>query len=420
MNNNEIKDWHEIARKEQLIPKDWRWIWLILAGRGFGKTRTGAETIMEMVNSGKYKHIAIIGRTIEEARDVMVEGISGLLSTTIAQKMFHNEENKIEDPDILKFKFYRSKNVIIWENGARAYLLSGNNYQKLRGYQFDLVWLDEFAKYKFPEKLWEQVLFTLRIGEDPKCIITTTPKPLRILKRLTELNEVCVTNGSTFDNKENLSKRFLQIMQDYYANTWVGKQELDGILLMDKENTVWKRENIVYKEIDRNALSRVVIGVDPAVSSKEDSDETGIIVAGLGYDEKFYVLDDLSGKYSPSQWAKIVCRACHDYKAGKIIAETNNGGDFVGEVLRAIEANVPFKQTKALKGKISRAEPISMLYESNRVYHTKEFLELEEQMCDMSYDEPNSKSPDRVDALVWAINELKYVPNEPRISTLDF
>lgn len=420
MNNNKIKDWHEIARKEQLIPKDWRWIWLILAGRGFGKTRTGAETIMEMVNSGKYKHIAIIGRTIEEARDVMVEGISGLLSTTIAQKMFHNEENKIEDPDILKFKFYRSKNVIIWENGARAYLLSGNNYQKLRGYQFDLVWLDEFAKYKFPEKLWEQVLFTLRIGEDPKCIITTTPKPLRILKRLTELNDVCVTNGSTFDNKENLSKRFLQIMQDYYANTWVGKQELDGILLMDKENTVWKRENIVYKEIDRNALSRVVIGVDPAVSSKEDSDETGIIVAGLGYDEKFYVLDDLSGKYSPSQWAKIVCRACHDYKAGKIIAETNNGGDFVGEVLRAIEANVPFKQTKALKGKISRAEPISMLYESNRVYHTKEFLELEEQMCDMSYDEPNSKSPDRVDALVWAINELKYVPNEPRISTLDF
>lgn len=420
MNNNEIKDWHEIARKEQLIPKDWRWIWLILAGRGFGKTRTGAETIMEMVNSGKYKHIAIIGRTIEEARDVMVEGISGLLSTTIAQKMFHNEENKIEDPDILKFKFYRSKNVIIWENGARAYLLSGNNYQKLRGYQFDLVWLDEFAKYKFPEKLWEQVLFTLRIGEDPKCIITTTPKPLRILKRLTELNDVCVTNGSTFDNKENLSKRFLQIMQDYYANTWVGKQELDGILLMDKENTVWKRKDIVYKEIDRNALSRVVIGVDPAVSSKEDSDETGIIVAGLGYDEKFYVLDDLSGKYSPSQWAKIVCRACHDYKAGKIIAETNNGGDFVGEVLRAAEANVPFKQTKALKGKISRAEPISMLYESNRVYHTKEFLELEEQMCDMSYDEPNSKSPDRVDALVWAINELKYVPNEPRISTLDF
>jgi len=420
MNNNEIKDWHEIARKEQLIPKDWHWIWLILAGRGFGKTRTGAETIMEMVNSGKYKHIAIIGRTIEEARDVMVEGISGLLSTTIAQKMFHNEENKIEDPDILKFKFYRSKNVIIWENGARAYLLSGNNYQKLRGYQFDLVWLDEFAKYKFPEKLWEQVLFTLRIGEDPKCIITTTPKPLRILKRLTELNDVCVTNGSTFDNKENLSKRFLQIMQDYYANTWVGKQELDGILLMDKENTVWKREDIVYKEIDRNALSRVVIGVDPAVSSKEDSDETGIIVAGLGYDEKFYVLDDLSGKYSPSQWAKIVCRACHDYKAGKIIAETNNGGDFVGEVLRAAEANVPFKQTKALKGKISRAEPISMLYESNRVYHTKEFLELEEQMCDMSYDEPNSKSPDRVDALVWAINELKYVPSEPRISTLDF
>ena len=420
MNNNEIKNWHEIARKEQLIPQNWSLLWLILAGRGFGKTRTGAETIMEMVNSGKYKHIAIIGRTIEEARDVMVEGVSGLLSTTIAQKMYHNQENNIKDPDILKFKFYRSRKVIIWENGAKAYLLSGNNYQKLRGYQFDLIWLDEFAKYKFPEKLWEQVLFTLRIGNDPKCIITTTPKPLRILKKLTEMKYTHTTNGSTFDNKENLSERFLEVMQDYYKNTWIGKQELEGKLLMEKENTVWKREDIIYKEIDRNALSRVVIGVDPAVSSKEDSDETGIIVAGLGYDNKIYVLDDLSGKYTPTKWAKIVCRAYKDYNAGRIIAETNNGGDFVGEVLRTIEANAPFKQTKALKGKISRAEPISMLYEANRVYHTKEFSELEEQICDMSYDEPIGKSPDRVDALVWAINELKQTPNEPNISTLDF
>ncbi len=420
MNNTEIKNWHEIARKEQLIPKDWKWLWLILAGRGFGKTRTGAETIMEMINSGKYKHIAIIGRTITEARDVMVEGMSGMLSTTIAQKMYKNKENKIEDPDILKFKFYRSRNIIVWENGARAYLLSGKDYQKLRGYQFDLVWLDEFAKYKFPEKLWEQVLFTLRIGDDPKCIITTTPKPLRILKRLTELNDVHITQGSTFDNKENLSERFLQIMQDYYKDTWIGKQELEGMLLLEKQNTVWKRENIVYKNIEREALSRVVIGVDPAVSSNEESDETGIIVAGLGYDNKIYVLDDLSGKYSPTQWAKIVCRASHDYHAGKIIAETNNGGDFVEEVLRSVEENVPFKQTRALKGKISRAEPVSMLYEASRVYHTREFCELEEQMCDMSYDEPNSKSPDRVDALVWAVNELKHSPDEPRISTLDF
>ncbi len=229
-----------------------------------------------------------------------------------------------------------------------------------------------------------------------------------------------ITQGSTFDNKENLSERFLQIMQDYYKNTWIGKQELEGKLLLEKQNTVWKRENIVYKNIERESLSSVVIGVDPAVSSNEGSDETGIIVAGLGYDNKIYVLDDLSGKYSPTQWAKIVCRASHDYQAGKIIAETNNGGDFVEEVLRSVEENVPFKQTKALKGKISRAEPVSMLYEANRVYHTKEFSELEEQMCDMSYDEPNSKSPDRVDALVWAVNELKHIPNEPRISTLDF
>lgn len=415
-NNTQIENWHEIARPEQLISNNWEWLWMILAGRGFRKTRTGAETIMKMVNSGKYKNIAIIGRTLEEARDIMVEGLSGLLSTTIAQKKYYNDENKIEDPSIINFKFYRSRNLIVWENGARAHILSANNYQKLRGYQFDLVWLDEFAKYRHPEKLWEQVLFTLRIGEDPKCIITTTPKPLNILKKLTEIPNVYITRGSTFDNKENLSERFLQIMRDYYANTWVGKQELEGELMMGKQHTVWKRENISYKGIDRDSLSRVVIGIDPAVSSNEDSDETGIIVAGLGYDNKIYILDDLSGRYNPKEWAKIVRRACHDYNAGTIVAETNNGGDLVEAVLREVEDKLPFKQTRALKGKISRAEPVSILYESDRVYHIREFFELEEQMCDLSYDEPYGKSPDRVDALVWAINELKHVPEEPVIT----
>ena len=384
MENIELPSWREIAREEQLISPKWKWLWLILAGRGFGKTRTGAETIMELVNSGKYKQIAIIGRTIQEARDVMVEGISGMLNTTIAQKMHYNAEHKIEDPGILRFRFYRSRNLIIWENGARAYLLSANDYQKLRGYQFDLVWLDEFAKYRAPEKLWEQVLFTLRIGPDPKCLITTTPRPLQILKRLTEVPDVYVTHGSTFDNKENLSERFIQIMQEFYENTWVGRQELAGELIMEMENTLWKRENITYKEPPPGAISRVVIGVDPAVSANENSDETGIIVAGLGYDDKVYVIDDLSGKYQASKWAKVVCRAYRDYGASKV----------------------------------ARAEPVSMLYENNKVHHAREFLSLEEQMCAMSYDESNNtKSPDRVDALVWAVNELKSTPTiTPHIS----
>ena len=168
--NNEIPNWHDIARPEQRIPnmESDKWLWLILAGRGFGKTRTGAESIVELVNSGKYKSIAIIAKTVKEARDVMVEGPSGILSTTIAQKMFNNKENKIEDDSIMNFHFYRSRNVIVWENGAKAYLISADNYEKIRGYQFDLVWMDEFAKYKYPEEIWQQVMFSLRLGSDPR------------------------------------------------------------------------------------------------------------------------------------------------------------------------------------------------------------------------------------------------------------
>ncbi|MDR1391159.1 MAG: phage terminase large subunit [Holosporales bacterium] len=405
--NTKLINWSDIARPEQKLPSGKWWLWLLLAGRGFGKTRTGAESLMELVNSGKYKNIAIIGKTINEVRDIMVEGVTGVLSTSVAKKMFHNEEKKIEDSSILKFKYLRSKNSIIWENGAQAYFIGGDNYEKLRGYQFDLIWIDEFAKYKHPEALWEQVLFTLRMGDDPKCIMTTTPKPLKILKQLSESSETYLTKGSTFDNKKNLSPIFIETMLKLYNNTRIGKQELEGEILMEKENTVWKKENIVYRDIERNKLSRVVIGVDPAVTSGENSDETGIIVAGVGYDDKIYILDDLSGKYKPPEWAKIVCRASHDYDAGRIVAETNNGGDLVREMLTTIYPYVPFKQTHAIKGKIARAEPISLLYDSNKVYHTREFFELEEQMCNLSYDDKMEKSPDRVDALVWALSELK-------------
>jgi phage terminase large subunit-like protein len=248
-----------------------------------------------------------------------------------------------------------------------------------------LIWTDEFAKYRNPNAVWEQILFTLRVGDNPRCIMTTTPKPLKILKKLSESKGTHLTKGSTFDNEKHLAQRFIDTMKEMYQNTRIGKQELEGEILMEKENIVWKKENIVYREIDRDSLSRIVIGVDPAVSSGENSDETGIIVAGVGYDEKIYVLDDLSGKYKPPEWAKIVCRACHDYKAGRIVAETNNGGDLVGEMLKTIYPNAPFRQTKAIKGKVARTEPVSLLYESNRVYHAKEFFELEDQMCNLSY-----------------------------------
>ncbi|MDR1034628.1 MAG: phage terminase large subunit [Holosporales bacterium] len=399
--------WISLARDKQKLPKgDW-WLWMILAGRGFGKTRTGAESIMALINSGQYKRIAIIGKTIKEAKDIMVEGQSGLLSTTIAQAMFQGIENGSENPNIAKFKYYSSKKQIVWENGAKAHIFGGDNYDSIRGYQFDLVWIDEFAKFSNPDLLWEQVLFSLRLGDDPKCIMTTTPRAIQILKDLSEDTMTHLTYGSTFENKANLSARFISNMETKYMTTKIGRQELFGELILEKENTIWKKENIIYRPMDRDLLSRVIIGIDPAMSCGENSDETGIIVAGTGYDGKIYVLDDLSGKYKPAEWAKIVCRAYKDYNAGSVIAETNNGGDLVREVLTTIYPNIPFKAVKAIRGKIARAEPISILYESNRVFHVREFYELEKQMCNLSYDDKTKGSPDRVDALVWTLSELK-------------
>ncbi|MDR1476120.1 MAG: terminase family protein [Holosporales bacterium] len=402
-----LPSWNDIARDKQKMPQDDWWLWMILAGRGFGKTRTGAESTIALVNAGNYKKIAIIGKTIKEAKDIMIEGQSGLLSTTIAQKMFQNAEYEGDNSGIIPFKYFSSKKQIIWKNGAKAYLFGGDDYDSIRGYQFDLIWIDEYAKFNNPDLLWEQVLFTLRLGEDPKCIMTTTPKAIQILKDLSDDKTIHLTYGSTFENKTNLSARFVENMEAKYLTTKIGRQELFGELILEKENTVWKRENIIYRPIEYDCLSRIVIGIDPAVSCGENSDETGIIVAGIGFDDKIYILDDLSGRYKPPEWAKIVCRAYKDYGVCRIIAETNNGGDLVREMLTTIYPNIPFKSTRAIKGKISRAEPISLLYESNRVFHIKEFYELEKQMCELSYDDKMKRSPDRVDALVWAISELK-------------
>jgi phage terminase large subunit-like protein len=406
-----FNSWKTLARGNQLFPKgDWS-LWMILAGRGFGKTRTGSENVMELVNSGKYKRIAIIGKTIAEAKNIMVEGISGLLSTTIAQRMFHNKEHNIIDETIVPFKYNKSRNQIVWKNGATAYIIGADNYESLRGLQFDLIWVDEFAKFRHPDEVWLQIMFTLRLGEDPKCIMTTTPRPLPILKELSEDEQTHLTHGTTFENKVNLSAKFIETMKAKYIHTEFGKQELYGELMIEKKNTVWKAENIRYRDVGLDSMSKIVIGVDPAVSASESSDETGIIIAGMGFDERIYILDDLSGRYAPPEWAKLVCSAYQDYNASHVIVETNNGGELVSEMIKTIDPNIPIQQTKAIKGKASRAHPISLLYESKRVFHIKRFSKLEKQMCDLSYDDPPKYSPDRVDALVWAVHDLKSKPN---------
>ena len=401
------ENWSDIARNNQKIPAgDWS-LWMILAGRGFGKTRTGAESVMQMVLSGEYKRIAIIGKNLKEARDIMIEGPSGILSTAYLSTTHCEYQDGEASPVQNVLKYYPSKRQVQFENGAKAYILGADNYDSLRGLQFDLIWVDEFAKFHDHEESWNQIMFTLRLGKAPRCIMTTTPKPLTILKELSEKKTTHLTQGTTFENSKNLSARFVETMHATYMNTRLGDQELLGEITLDQQNTVWKKENIVYKDIDHDALDRIVIGVDPSVSCSETSDETGIVVAGVGFDNNIYILEDLSGKYSPPEWAKIICRAYKDYGASKIVAETNNGGDLVREMLTTIYPYIPFKETKAIKGKIARAEPIALLYEARKIFHTKRFKELEDQMCSMSYDEKLKSSPDRVDALVWAVGAVK-------------
>ena len=401
---NNILSWDQIARDKQKLPKCSWFTWLILAGRGFGKTRTGAESVMQLVCSYDYKSIGLIGKSISETKQIMIEGQSGILSTTFAQILNRVKNNKYK----LSFKYYASKKQIEWNNGAKMYMLSGDRPNSIRGFQFDLVWIDEFAKFLNPADLLQQVFFSLRLGTNPKCIITTTPKPLKILKELSNDKSVYVTNGSTFENEKYLSKQFLNLIKLKYNNTFIGRQELFGELIMENENALWKRHNIQYKKVELDCLEKIVIGIDPAVTSNKNSDETGIIIAGLGIDNNIYIIEDLSGKYKGSEWAKIVVRAIIDYNADYIVVETNNGGDLVIENLRSINNTLPIKSVHALKGKVARAEPISILYETNKVFHFKEFCELEEQMCNLSYDNDNEKhSPDRVDALVWAVSELR-------------
>ena len=402
----EILPWEQIARDKQKLPSGSWFTWLILAGRGFGKTRTGAESVMQLVCSYNYKSIGLIGKSISETKQIMIEGQSGILSTTFAQILNKSNNNKYK----LSFKYYASKKQIEWNNGAKMYMLGGDRPNSVRGFQFDLVWIDEFAKFISPSDLLQQVFFSLRLGENPKCIITTTPKPLKILKELINDNSVHVTNGSTFENEKYLSKQFLNLIKLKYNNTFIGKQELFGELIMEQENALWKRHNIQYKKVELDCLEKIVIGIDPAVTSNKNSDETGIIIAGLGIDNNIYVLDDLSGKYKGSDWAKLVVRASMDYNVSYIVVETNNGGDLVTENLRIFNNTLPIKTVHAIKGKVARAEPIAILYETNKVFHVKEFCELEEQMCNISYDNNNEKSsPDRLDALVWAISELRNI-----------
>lgn len=381
--------WEFWARDNQLAPSgSWR-SWLLMAGRGFGKSRTGAEWVRRQVESGSCGRIALVGRTAADCRDVMVEGESGILAIS---------------PAWCKPRYEPSKRRLTWPNGAIATTYSGDQPDQLRGPQHDGAWCDELAAWRYPDA-WDQLQFGLRLGADPRVVVTTTPRPVKHIRDLISQATTHVTRGSTYDNKANLAPAFLSQIVRRYEGTRLGRQELNAELLDDNPYALWKRSQIEKLRIAKAPqLRRIVVAVDPSITSGEDSAETGIIVAGLGVDNHGYLLEDCSlGQATPAEWARAAVGAYRRHSADRIVAETNQGGEMVEHTIRTVDRNVSYQAVHASRGKLTRAEPISALYERGLVHHVGVFPELEDQMCDWIPGEP---SPDRMDAAVWALTAL--------------
>lgn len=387
-----LRNWRLWARPEQMPPaSDWR-IWLILAGRGWGKSRTGAEWIQAAHK--KYRRIHLVGRTAGDVRDVMVEGPSGVCSITSGKD---------------RPKYSPAKKRLQWDNGSIALLFSSDEPESLRGPQCEAFWGDEVCAWRYVQECWDQLMMGFRLGSNPRGIVTTTPKPLKLVKRLLQDPTVAVTRGRTYDNIANLAPAFIDQVIKPYEGTRLGRQELEGEVVDDLEGALWSAVNIHEHRVDAapDDLERVVVGVDPGTSDNEESAETGIIIVAKGKDGHAYVLADRSIKGSPDTWARTAVTAYHAYSADKLVAETNQGGAMVESTVKTVDPSVNYKGVHASRGKVTRAEPIAALYEQGKVHHVGAFAKLEDQQC--SYV-PGMTSPDRMDALVHALTELMLTP----------
>jgi phage terminase large subunit-like protein len=388
--------WRAKARPEQLPPAgDWS-IWLALAGRGWGKTRTGASWVNELAVAGPVR-IAIVTPTAADSRDVAVEGDSGVLRSA---------------PDWCQPTYEPSKRVVRWPNGSVAHVFSAEEPDRLRGPQFHYGWLDELAAMPNAEEVWNMYSFALRLGTHPRTFISTTPRPIKLLRELLkrEGKDVAVVRGSTFDNERNLARGFLDAVKRRYDGTRIGRQELFAELLSDTPGALWTCDMIEKARIELppKSLDRIVVSIDPAISTSEGADETGIIVAGTD-GVHAYVLADASGRYQPHDWAGRTIGLYAGFKCDRIVAESNQGGEMVRHTIASIDRNVPVKLVHASRGKVTRAEPVSALYEQGRVHHVGNFPQLEYQMTAFTSDFNRNTagySPDRVDALVWCLTEL--------------
>ncbi len=393
-------DWPYWARDKQLPPPgDWR-TWLLLAGRGFGKTRSGAEAVRAAVAAGR-KRIALVAPTAADVRDVMVEGESGILSIGLPS----------ERP-----RYEPSKRRLTWPDGAVATTYSADEPERLRGPQHDFAWCDEIASWRYPEA-WDMLMFGLRLGADPRVVVTTTPKPIKIIRELITDPTTVITRGSSYENRANLADAFFAQIVRKYEGTRLGRQELNAEILDDVPGALWSRALLeetrwpVHKPVPD--LIRIAVAIDPAASSGEEADETGIVVAGKDADGHGYVLADQSGRYPPTDWARTAIGLYRQYKADRIVAEVNNGGDMVEATIRMVDPNISYMKVHASRGKVIRAEPVAALYEQRRIHHVGAFPTLEDQQCAFTTDFDRKAagfSPDRVDALVWALSDLLVEP----------
>ena len=355
---------------------------------------------------GRWRHIALIAETGADARDVMVgdgKAASDPKAGSGLMQIHSKDFRPIYEP---------SKRRLTWPNGAVASIYNGTEPDQLRGPQHDAAWCDELAKWRYAHEAWDQLQFGLRTGKNPQVCITTTPRPIQLLKRIIAESETVVTRGSTFDNSSNLAPKFLQTILQKYGGTRLGRQELEAELLEQAEGSLWKRDQIERLRVavyQLPPLIRIVVAIDPNASSAEDANECGIICAGLGENGHAYVLDDISGVFVPNDWASRAIHLHRERRGDRIIAEINNGGEMVENTLCMVDPSIPYSAVWASRGKVTRAEPISALYEQGRVHHVGPFSRLEDQMCAFTIDFDRREmgySPDRVDALVWALTEL--------------
>lgn len=405
----------------QLPPSgDWR-TWVALGGRGAGKTRAGAEWVRSVMEGprpgvpGELRRLAIVAETIDQAREVMVFGESGIMAVS---------------PQAYRPEWIPGRRLLVWPNGATGQLFSAHDPESLRGPQFDAVWADELAKWPRARETWDMIQFGLRLGDNPRACVTTTPRRVDVLRDLLDRPSTVVTHAPTHANRANLAKGFLAEVEARYGGTSLGRQELDGVMLADVDGALWQAEQLDALRITSlPELTRIVVAIDPPGTSRSTSDECGIVVAGAIMEGpvtewRAYVIEDATVSAArPLDWAQAAVSALQRHGADRLVAEVNQGGEMVEAVLRQVDPLLPYRSVHASKGKIARAEPVSALYEQGRVFHLNDLGALEHQMCQMTTSGfAGSGSPDRVDALVWALYDLMIAPaakwRNPQIRSL--